>query len=118
MNEAAFEVGLSFSGIAERLRVPFDSLSGFFDPSVQFGLKFEAEPATVEAPADEPAPPALASVSAIKGSMPKIGLRASDDDASPPPSPRKRAPKKDKVPETTNEAGAEVVSLDSFRKKS
>ena len=32
-----FEVGLSFSGVPERLRVPFDAIKGFFDPSVQFG---------------------------------------------------------------------------------
>lgn len=118
VNEAAFEVGLSFSGVAERLRVPFDSLSGFFDPSVQFGLKFEAEPAAAEVPAEEPAtPPTLASVSAIKAGVPKIGARKSEDDAAPA-TPRKRAPKKDKAAEEPNEAGAEVVSLDSFRKKS
>ena len=41
VTEHAFEVGLSFSGVPERLLVPFDALSGFFDPSVQFGLKFD-----------------------------------------------------------------------------
>jgi uncharacterized protein len=41
ITEHSFEVGLSFSGIPERLLVPFESLTGFFDPSVQFGLKFE-----------------------------------------------------------------------------
>ncbi len=118
VNEAAFEVGLSFSGVAERLRVPFDSLSGFFDPSVQFGLKFEAEPQPAEVAADEPvSPPELASVSTLKGSVPKIGTRKGEDDASPP-TPRKRTPKKEPAAEAQSEAGAEVVSLDSFRKKS
>src|SRR5215211_6823173 len=41
VTEHTFEVGLSFSGVPERLLVPFDALTGFFDPSVQFGLKFE-----------------------------------------------------------------------------
>lgn len=36
-----FEVGLSFGGVPERLYVPFDALTGFWDPSVDFGLKFE-----------------------------------------------------------------------------
>lgn len=118
VNEAAFEVGLSFSGVAERLRVPFDSLSGFFDPSVQFGLKFEAEPQPAEAATDEPiAPPELASVSTLKGSVPKIGTRKGDDDAGPA-SPRKRSPKKEEAAEAPSESSAEVVSLDSFRKKS
>src|SRR5471030_1356614 len=41
VNEHAFEVGLSFGGITERLTIPFEAISGFFDPSVQFGLQFE-----------------------------------------------------------------------------
>ncbi len=40
VTDEAFEVGLSFSGIPERLRVPFDAINGFFDPSVEFGLQF------------------------------------------------------------------------------
>src|SRR5918999_3512577 len=40
VSDEAFEVGLSFSGIPERLRVPFDAITGFFDPSVEFGLQF------------------------------------------------------------------------------
>src|SRR3954451_1254622 len=43
VTEHTFEVGLSFSGVTERLLVPFDALTGFFDPSVQFGLKFEVQ---------------------------------------------------------------------------
>lgn len=118
VNEAAFEVGLSFSGVAERLRVPFDSLSGFFDPSVQFGLKFEAEPQVADAAAEKPiAPPELVSVSTLKGSVPKIGTRKGEDEPSPV-TPRKRTPKKEPAAETPSETGAEVVSLDSFRKKS
>src|ERR1043165_770266 len=41
VNERAFEVGLSFGGIPEKLVIPFDAVNGFFDPSVQFGLQFE-----------------------------------------------------------------------------
>src|ERR1700735_3023201 len=37
-----FEVGLSFSGVAERLIIPFRAITGFADPSVQFGLQFAA----------------------------------------------------------------------------
>ena len=32
VTEHAFEVGLSFSGVPERLLVPFDAVIGFFDP--------------------------------------------------------------------------------------
>jgi uncharacterized protein len=43
ISEHTFEVGLSFGGVPERLLVPFDAIVGFFDPSVQFGLKFEVQ---------------------------------------------------------------------------
>lgn len=53
VTEHAFEVGLSFSGVPERLLVPFEALSGFFDPSVQFGLKFDLSEAG-ETPEEAP----------------------------------------------------------------
>jgi uncharacterized protein len=49
VTEHAIEVGLSFSGVPERLLIPFDALTGFFDPSVQFGLKFEIQEPPVPA---------------------------------------------------------------------
>jgi hypothetical protein len=56
VNETGFEVGLSFDGQREMLGVPFSAIKGFFDPSVQFGLQFDVERATVTAMAEaEPA---------------------------------------------------------------
>jgi hypothetical protein len=43
VDETGFEVGLHFKNVPERLYVPYDAISGFYDPSVQFGLKFEAQ---------------------------------------------------------------------------
>jgi uncharacterized protein len=37
-----FEVKLTFDGIPERLVVPFGAIKVFFDPSVRYGLQFEA----------------------------------------------------------------------------
>src|ERR1700684_103404 len=60
-----FEVGLSFGGIPERLVVPFNAVKSFFDPSVQFGLTFEASDAATESPAGNlPTTPAAAQVPA------------------------------------------------------
>lgn len=129
VTDQAFEVGLSFSGIPERLRVPFDSLSGFFDPSVQFGLKFET---TVDTPAvgvadpdDAPAPGAPTQlksrhggVPSVPASLPKPSKVASGaQDTAPEPAEKKRGAKK-KTDEEPAAATAEVVSLDAFRKKS
>jgi uncharacterized protein len=48
VSDHGFEIGLSFNDIAEKLVVPFSSVRGFYDPSVNFELEFDA-PAVVEA---------------------------------------------------------------------
>ena len=59
VDEDGFSVGLSFGGVPEKLTVPFETIKGFFDPSVQFGLQFEdvSEAEAVPA-ADRPSRPA------------------------------------------------------------
>ncbi len=41
VDDEGFDVGLHFKNVPERLHVPFEAIAGFYDPSVQFGLKFE-----------------------------------------------------------------------------
>ncbi|WP_407178953.1 SspB family protein [Bradyrhizobium sp. STM 3562] len=94
--EDRFEVGLSFGGIPERLAVPFSAITSFFDPSVQFGLKFEqSETAPEPAAQNLPAAPAA----------PASPLAAPAAPAEPAEEPAKPS------------EGAEVVRLDRFRKK-
>jgi len=88
-----FEVGLSFGGIPERLVVPFTSIKSFFDPSVQFGLQFEASEATETPAANLPAVPA-------SSALPAPAAVTEDQDEPTKPG-----------------EGAEVVRLDRFRKK-
>lgn len=47
-----FEIILKFSGVPQHLRIPFAAVSRFFDPSVNFGLQFDAEPSVAS---DNPA---------------------------------------------------------------
>lgn len=95
--EDRFEVGLSFGGVPERLVVPFNAITSFLDPSVQFGLQFETGEGEAEAPApDVPAAPATTSLAAPAAPEPD----AAENDAPAKPS-----------------EGAEVVRLDRFRKK-
>jgi hypothetical protein len=104
VSEQAFEVGLSFGGVPERLAVPFEAVTAFYDPAVQFGFQFETiEGAAVSergAPAAAPAQPATPALPSVPGkaepSLPK---------PSEPPS------------RPDGGAGAEVVRLDRFRKK-
>ena len=84
-----FAVTLSFGGRHERLTVPFDAVSRFADPSVKFGLQFEAPD---EAPAKSPTVP------------PAAAKPAKAEPSAPAPAPEAAK-------------GAEVVTLDSFRKK-
>jgi hypothetical protein len=94
VTDDAFEVGLSFGGVTERLMVPFDAVTAFFDPAVQFGFQFETLDAGAAQPAETvEAPPAAAPTKAASAPVPKSELLP--------------------IPE----GGGEVVRLDRFRKK-
>src|SRR5215831_9968627 len=55
VGERAFEIGLSFGGVGERLAVPFDAIVAFYDPAVQFGFQFEAIQAEADAASERDA---------------------------------------------------------------
>lgn len=55
------EVGLSFGNVPERLHIPFEALTSFYDPSVKFGLQFEPQAGDEDEEAGEEAPPPAAS---------------------------------------------------------
>ncbi|WP_232630067.1 SspB family protein [Methylobacterium sp. Leaf118] len=147
VTEHSFEVGLSFSGVPERLLIPFDALSGFFDPSVQFGLKFdlaetaeeaestEATPSTVKTgprgAASEPAEikPLGTGLTTLPTSGPKIvpalpasGKAARGASKNEAKNEGKgegegKEPAPEAAEKSDKDATAEVVSLDAFRKK-
>jgi hypothetical protein len=82
-----FEVTLTFKKLPAPLHIPFNALTAFFDPGVQFGLQFRSESEQAKAgPVVVPAP---------------------DPPEQPPVPP----------PDKAQPAQGEVVSLDSFRKK-
>ena len=99
VDDQQFEVGLSFGGIPERLVVPFSAIKGFFDPSVQFGLQFDA---AENAGADNAAP-TLPMVATTKADA---AVSASEDESDTT-----------KADAEKPSEGAEVVRLDRFRKK-
>lgn len=106
VTDAAFEVGLSFGGIPEKLTVPFDAINGFFDPSVQFGLQFEE---VTETDDGKPAPEVAQDKGARKTPSPAPVVPA----AAPDKKPAAAAPE----PLPDKPAGGDVVRLDRFRKK-
>ena len=59
VGDAAFSVTLSFSNRMEQLTIPFAAITTFADPSVKFGLQFEApEPVAEDAASPTAALPA------------------------------------------------------------
>ena len=53
-----FSVTLNFGNVPEPIVVPFDAIKTFVDPSVEFGLKFDAQDESDILPSAEPAPQA------------------------------------------------------------
>jgi hypothetical protein len=103
VRDEAFDVGLSFGGIPERLTVPFEAVTAFFDPAVQFGFQFETvETGTGDAGDTATRAPEKSAAPASRPAKPKKA------DASPAPEAKE---------ETPNAGIGEVVSLDRFRKK-
>jgi hypothetical protein len=110
VTDTGFEVGLSFSDVPEKLEIPFSAVRGFYDPSVNFELEFDVKAPAEEESAEEPAqqPGATTPPTALAERKPAASGRkevahtavAADD--------------KDDKDEAKS---ADVVSLDSFRKK-
>jgi hypothetical protein len=110
VTEQAFEVGLSFGGVPERVVVPFEAITAFYDPSVQFGFQFEtiegdADVGADDAEAAEHREPAIARPPAL----------VSKPDAQQDTAPEE--PKAPGEPKPDGAGGGEVVRLDRFRKK-
>lgn len=95
-----FEVTLSFNKQQQRLHIPFRAMTGFFDPSVQFGLQFQPVGTDGEA--------------ARGATLPATPTVPAQLPASPPEAA-------DNAPADEDDADAagdgNVVSLDLFRKK-
>ncbi|MFZ4120634.1 MAG: SspB family protein [Caulobacterales bacterium] len=86
-----FRVILKFAGQPQPIVIPFAAITRFFDPSVKFGLQFEAEGEAVRRAAGD-------------------GGAFENSDSHEPPSASD-------TEDTGQSAPASVVSLDAFRKK-
>lgn len=127
VSERAFEVGLSFSNIQERLVVPFEAITGFYDPSVQFGLKFEVQEPAPETGANDTAPLSLVRTKEKKDLSTSSLSEMSKKEESSPSSlsflslheKREEEPQEaeDLSLAPASEEGGKIVSIESFRKK-
>ena len=119
VGEQAFDVGLSFQGETETLHVPFDALVGFFDPSVDFGLKImletEVEPEASNDPVVKLVEPELRSAQSTEKAKPRGS--GTEPVVVDPTRRSEDQPAAEDKPAAPQSAEAKVVSLETFRKK-
>lgn len=95
VHDDRFEVGLSFNRKPEHLKIPFDAIIAFVDPSAQFALQFDGETGLEATPENDPL---------------ERGAEANlDQDAVAPATEEEQSDR--------DEGDAKVVTLDAFRQK-
>lgn len=142
VTDARFEVKLTFDGIPERLVVPFKAIRVFFDPSVRYGLQFESvntapegsssielnesfddpfanrdfkrpTPSAVPAMRDTTSLPPRKVIAPVKATADEQG----DGDKTDVPVSEPEYDATGTEEAEAGRGGAEIVSLDAFRKK-
>ena len=125
VDEHCFEVSLSFNGKKSRLKVPFDAVTSFADPSVNFGLQISNQSNNDEITSNE--------TMTKSNKLDPNHLSESDSELEPLSNPSKKpklhinkdaAEEREPVSEISIEKSqdnlaqtAEVITLDAFRKK-
>ena len=128
VDEEGFGVTLSFRSVAEHLYVPFSAVTGFFDPAVEFGLRFESADDALEDSEEEDAPspgPSLVAerpdpVTEFKPARvepAKFEPKSELAKAEPKKTPSADRQKKLKPVEAKEDGDDKIVSIDAFRKK-
>ena len=95
VTDDGFEVTLWFKSKESHLNIPFDAVTSFADPSTQFGLRFEPQSGD-----DDDA-------SATDDAEAETAAAETDDNAE----------SEESEETNTSSDGADIVSLDAFRKK-
>lgn len=112
VGEDEFSVSLSFNRTPEPLRIPYRSITGFMDPSVQFGLQFQPYTEDLDGVAQQVKSGPVVDLSAQRRDEPEEAevAPAAEETAEETPDP---APiEAEAVPGDEN-----VITLDTFRKK-
>ena len=111
VTDSYFEIGLSFSDKPEKLHIPFSAIRGFYDPSVNFELEFD----TMMADNEDAVPGDTVAAAPVEEAVEVEEPLAAAEEKTPV----EKIKAKEEAAEDGEEdsAGADVVSLDAFRKK-
>jgi hypothetical protein len=121
VDEDFFQVSLSFNGQKHRLNVPFSAIRSFADPSVHFGLQINQAVAATSQTGGAPRGRDSATETRTRTALteaksedkPSIAVQPADDEVPAV----KTAGSGNRDRGATAPAGAEVITLDAFRKK-
>ena len=109
VDEKGFSVQLSFSKQMCDLKIPFDALQTFADPTVNFGVQFNSQELFED---DDMLEDELIDLDMA------LSIENSDQDKEEPKAEKEKKPTKTKAKtKTQNKAEGNVISLDAFRKK-
>jgi uncharacterized protein len=115
VTDEGFEITLSFSGVSQRLKLPFAAVTAFADPHAKFGLQFHVE-FEEKTGADEDAEAiAREEKKTTNGAAPQHIKTIAVKDTKPKDVPRPTIVHP--APQAELPPGANVVTLDTFRKK-
>ncbi|MGJ0507172.1 MAG: SspB family protein [Methylocystis sp.] len=122
VDDEGFGVTLSFRSIPEHLYIPYAAVTGFYDPSVEFGLRFETADIDEEEEEEEEEDAAPPPRPSLVTARPASGKAESRPAPAKTEKPAAEKVKKTEAPATGGEAAegdgaAKVVSIDAFRKK-
>ncbi|MCK4203635.1 hypothetical protein J3U99_02540 [Brucella pituitosa] len=119
VTDQLFEIGLSFGDVPEKLTIPFAAIRGFYDPSVNFELEFDVS--VVQPTSDNDEGSNISSIELISSEEAPAKSPKSKSRPRKTAAEKEDAAAKDKEAtdneETEPKPSADVVSLDSFRKK-
>ena len=116
-NEQAIEIGLSFDGIPEKLYIPYTAIITFIDPSVHFSLQFEVTEEMEDEDEDYDGELILPMDDADDSIIAVMSPNEQSGDLEPSEGEDSDKDASDDADKSDNSEGAEVVSLDAFRKK-
>jgi hypothetical protein len=118
VDEDGFSVTLSFRAIPENLYIPFAAVTGFFDPSVEFGLRFETGEPIEEAEIEERIEETRPAPGLIKNDRAPAQKPVKSETAKKEPAKaEKKVEAKPAEAREDSDVDAKIVSIDAFRKK-